>query len=159
WRAPPPGSTRTAPRSTGLRWPPAFRRGRNRMSEETSLFLLFAPDVLGVLGGRHQILDLRVGGQLQLDEPAVPEGIVVDDSGFGHGRLVDFDDLARDRRIELGDRLDRLDGAELAVGVVHVSDLRELEVDDLSQLLLRVLGDADGSDLTVHPDPFVALRV
>ena len=59
---------------------------------------------------------------------------------------------------ELRDRLDRLDRAELLVGVVHVPDLGQLEVDDLAELLLGVIGDADRSDVAVDADPLVALR-
>ena len=40
-----------------------------------------------------------------------------------------------------------------------VPDLGQLEVDDLAQLLLRVVGDADRADLSVDPDPLVAAGV
>ena len=54
--------------------------------------------VLGVGLGRHELADLLVGRDLELDEPAVAERIVVDDAGLGDRGLVDLDDLARDRR-------------------------------------------------------------
>ena len=60
---------------------------------------------------------------------------------------------------ELGDRLDRLDRPELVVGVVDVPDLGQLQVHDLAELLLRVVGDPDRADVAVHADPLVALAV
>jgi len=78
---------------------------------------------------------------------------------LGHPRLVDLDDLPGDGGEQLGDRLDRLDGAELLLGVVDVSDLRELQIDDLAELLLGVIRDPDRADLAVDPDPLVGLGV
>src|SRR6476646_6148967 len=41
--------------------------------------VLFLADVLGVRLGRHQPRDILVGRELDLDQPAVAQGIVVDD--------------------------------------------------------------------------------
>ena len=45
--------------------------------------------------------------------------------------------------VQLGHRLDRLDRAEDVALLQLPSDLRQLEVDDVAELLLRVVGDAD----------------
>src|SRR5690349_4216155 len=55
--------------------------------------VLFLADVLGVGIGRHQPRDVLVGRELDLDQPAVAERIVVDDPGLADGGLVDLDDL------------------------------------------------------------------
>ena len=36
--------------------------------------------------------------------------------------------------------------------------LGEVDVDDVAQLLLRVVGDADGADVALDLDPLVVLR-
>ncbi len=69
-------------------------------------------------------------------------GLAVDRFGLLGERAVDLGDLAADRRVQLRHRLDRLDRAEhVALGQLP-ADLRQLEVHDVAELLLRVVGDA-----------------
>ena len=50
-------------------------------------------------------------------------------------RRVHLDHFAADRRVELRDRLDRLDRAEDVTLVQRPADVRQLEVDDVAELL------------------------
>ena len=45
------------------------------------------------------------------------------------------------------------------VGVVDVAHFRKLQVDDLSELLLRVICDPDRADVAIDSNPLVAWRV
>ena len=38
-------------------------------------------------------------------------------------------------------------------------DLRQIDIHDVAELMLRMIGDADGSDVAFNRDPLVFLRV
>src|SRR3712207_3389449 len=59
----------------------------------------------------------------------------------------------------VGDGLDGLDGAEGVPGVEGVALLGQLDVDDVAELLLGVVGDADGGGIVLSANPLVALGV
>src|SRR6266545_3659959 len=145
-----------APRPRARRSRGASPPGRPRRAAGTSLLLLFLAQVLGVPIGGHELAGLLIGRELDLDEPAVAVWVVVDDPGLGDRRLVDLDHLPRDRREELRDRLDRLDGAELILGIEDVAHFRKLQINDLAQLFLSMVRDPDRAGLAVDPDPLVA---
>ena len=78
---------------------------------------------------------------------------VVDD------RLVDLHHLAGQRRIDVGGGLDAFHhGAGLAGGDLALQ-FRQFDEHQVAELLLRVVGDADGGDVAVQPHPFVFLGV
>ena len=64
-------------------------------------------------------------------------------SGFWPSALLTSVTSPADRRVELGDGLDRLDRAEDVALRQLAADFGQLEVDDVAELLLRVVGDAD----------------
>ena len=99
------------------------------------------------------------GGEPDLDQPPVAVRILVEQLGIVHHGVVDLDHLARDGREHLGDRLDRLDRAELVVGVEHLADLRQLHEHHLAQLLLRELGDAEHAEIVLDAEPLVLPRI
>ena len=72
-------------------------------------------------------------GELYAHEPPLSVGVLVDQLGPLADRLVDRDDLARERRVDVGDGLHRLD---LGVGLVLAhrrADLGRLVEDDLAR--------------------------
>src|SRR6185312_12376389 len=91
----------------------------------------------------EQRLLLAVVLELELDHPAVAVGRRVDECRFLVEAVIDRDDFARQRRIQLGDGLHRFDGAEHVVLVERRADLRQLDEHDVAELTLRVVGDAD----------------
>ena len=70
-------------------------------------------------------------------------GLLVDRFGVVLEGGVHLDDFAAHRREQLGHRLDRLDRAERLAGRDRAADVRQLHEDDVAELLLRVVGDAD----------------
>src|SRR3954454_12988127 len=115
--------------------------------------------VLLVLFGLHHDFQVVRGGESDLDQPAVAVGILVEQLGIVHHGVVDLDDLARDGREHFGHGLDRLDRAELVVGVEHLADLRQLHEHHLAQLLLRELGDPDHTEIVLDAEPLVLPRI
>src|SRR5687768_4670520 len=124
-------------------------------SSSVSKLLFLAGGELGVLLGVHQPLQVVGRREPDADQPAVAVRVVVEQLGVvGQGR-IDLDDLPGHRSVDLGHRLDRLDGADLLVGVEDLAQLGQLDEHHLAQLLLREVGDAQGADLVLDPDPFV----
>src|SRR5450759_5215357 len=101
------------------------------------------PDMLSVGVGLHQGIDLRRVARLDLDHPARAVGIGVHQRGLLVEPLVDRDDLARDWREQLGHRLHRFDRPEHIVLAEFRPDFRQLDVDNIAELALGVVGDAD----------------
>src|SRR5207249_8653380 len=85
------------------------RDGRQRRYASA---LLFAGGVLFVLVGIHQVLELRLVRHLDLHEPALVVGILVDDRRVVVELGVGRDDRAAQRREQLGDGAHGLDLAE-----------------------------------------------
>src|SRR5947199_1842302 len=112
-----------------------------------------------VLLGREELgpLGLVRGGD---DEhPAAAVRIRVHRLGRVRDPGVDLDDLARHGREQVGDRLDRLDDAERLLRRRRGADLRQLDKDDIAELLRRVRGDADSNAIIFPLGPFVVPRV
>src|SRR6185312_408048 len=86
-------------------------------------------------------------------------GVVVDGVLTAVERVVGLGHLARQRRDQLRHGLGRLQLPVLAPALDAGADLRRGEVHDLAQAVLRVPGDAEGGNVTVHPRPVVLLVV
>src|SRR2546421_10709714 len=71
--------------------------------------------------------------------------------------LIDVGDFAAHRTVEIGRRLDRLDDAQPAANIELLAKRRQLEIDDVAQLRLGVLGYPYGGRVTILLDPLVAL--
>src|SRR5688572_1744906 len=74
-------------------------------------------------------------------------------------RCVDFGDLATDRREQLRHRLDGFNRAEHLAGGHGRSDVRQLHVNDIAELLLREIGNADDARIAINANPLVLFGV
>src|SRR5919204_5469694 len=103
----------------------------------------------------EQPVGLRRVREADPDEPAFAVGILVHGLGRFDDLLVDLDHLARERRNQVGDGLDRLD---LAVGRI-LRDRRPrfgwLEMDEFAERVLREPGDPERRLVAVDPRPVV----
>src|SRR2546423_2798668 len=84
-----------------------------------------------------------------LDHPAVVVRGGVDQCRLLVESVIDLDDLAADGRIELRDRLHRLDSTEDVVLAEVAADLRQLDKHDVAQLALRIIRNPNGDDVLV----------
>ena len=64
-----------------------------------------------------------------------------------------------DRRVNVARRFHRFHDRDLPARLRLRADFRQLDVDDVGQLRLRVIGDADARVLAFPADPFVRLGV
>src|SRR5512143_1584608 len=114
--------------------------------------LLFAD---GRLVGRR-LEQLRERGRVrrrQLEEPRRVR-VGVDRLGGRRQLVVDGRDRSGDRRIDVGRGLHRLDDGARLGGSDDAPDLRQLDVDEIAERRLRVIGDADADGAVVaraHP--------
>lgn len=120
-----------------------------------------------VLLGAHEALEvldaLLVDGDL--GDPAAAGAVVlgnlVDVAGLLLELLVDVGDAAGDRGVDVGGRLDRLDGADGVARLDLAALLGQLHVDDVAQSFGSVLGDANHARLVVgrQVDPLMVFGV
>jgi hypothetical protein len=108
-----------------------------------------------VLLRAHEIVEFLGRAEFQAEEPALAFGLLIDRTGPGTERIVDGDDLAARGRIDVARRLDRFYNRRIAALLDLAADLRQLDIDDVAELLLCMLGDPDGRNVAVEPDPFV----
>src|SRR6185312_15771673 len=107
----------------------------------------------------HQVVHLLGIAYAQLHEPAIAHRVAVDAPGLAGELAVDGDDFARERREDLARRLDRFDHRRLLALLHAPADLRQLDIDDVAELALRVVGDADDDGVALDADPLVILGV
>ena len=81
--------------------------------------------------------------------------VLVDGVGGVDDGVVDRDHLALDRGEELADALGRLDLADLLAGGRRGAHGGQFDVDDVTELLGGVVGDADGDGVALDEDPLV----
>ena len=74
-------------------------------------------------------------------------------------RVVDGDDGPRNGRVDVGDGLDRLDDADRLAGGQLLPDRGQLDEDDVAELVLGEIGDADEGFAALDLDPLVFLGV
>jgi hypothetical protein len=104
---------------------------------------------------------IALGGirELHLDHPPVAIGRIVHERGFLVELVVDRGDRARHRRVKLRDGLHGFDGAEDVVLLERRADLGQLDENDVTELALGVIGDADVDGVTGPFDVFVVFGV
>lgn len=142
------------------------------LNRKAGLSFFFVGDVAllgneGLVGlGVHELISLVSALLVELDanDPAAAVGVVLRDLVDGGGLLlkdgVGAGNLALDGGVDVGGTLDRLDGADGVALVDPVtSGLGELDVDNVTELLSSVLGDANDARLAVGSDinPLVVL--
>ena len=108
---------------------------------------------------RHVIPRLKIGGFLVFDDedPALAIAVLVDFLRSIGERVIDFDDLARHGRKEVGNRFDRLHRPQGIAGLHLSAHLRKLHVDHIAELRLGVLCDPYRGVVPVHTGPLVLL--
>jgi hypothetical protein len=130
--------------------------------------------VLALLGSEllvrvdvHQVVEILQAllSNLDLSDPAAAVRVVLGNLVDGARLLlqnnVDRGDYARDGSVDIGSTLDRLDGTDRVASLDLLALVRQLDVDDIAQLLSGVLADADDARLLVSReiDPLVLLGV
>src|SRR5829696_6072017 len=123
-----------------------------RLVEKGSLLRLLFDDLLVLFGGEGVFL-LR---GVELDDPTFAVGVVVYLLRRIFQCRVDLDDLAADRRVQVGDGLDALDGAEGIAGIESGPLVWQLDEDDVAEFVLGVFRDPYGRGAVLHADPLVA---
>lgn len=98
-------------------------------------------------------------GELDLHDPAVSKGGVVDGVGSVGKSLVDLDDVTRDGRVQVGGGLDRLDGTKGRSSLDGLANRREVDKDNLSKGVSGVASDSDRTDSVINLNPLVSLGV
>src|SRR5215211_2351767 len=91
----------------------------------------------------HQVLELGRVGDLQLEEPAGVLGVLVDGAGLPFELAVDGDHLATHGRIYFARGLHGFDDGGLLALAEAFSDRGKLDIDDVAELRLRIIADAD----------------
>src|SRR5436309_9123825 len=108
-----------------------------------------------VVGRVEQRVDLAAVSEADPHQPPLSVRILVDGFRRLDNLLVDLDELPRERRDQVRDRLHRLD---LAVGVVLAdpdSFVGRLEVDELAERVLSEPRDSERRLVTLDPRPVV----
>src|SRR5215210_7478480 len=149
----------TASNSSSIEPTPMAASISRRSASVAEVYRLIALGEGGLVGGRiHQLLHLVYVRKADLDHPSAAVGILVDLLGRVGERLVDLDDLARQWRDDVRDRLHGLDlGVGLVLGDLG-ADRRRVEEHDLPELLLGVPGDPERRRVALDARP-VVLRV
>src|SRR5690242_14772417 len=119
-------------------------RNGNRCRARLTFF--FAHDHLLIFITVHQVFKVSWIADPDLDQPAVAVGVLVDDFRTLRQVFIHLDDGATDRRVNIGNSLNRFHHSEWIVLADLLSDRRQLDIYDLPELLLRMIGYADGCD-------------
>jgi len=88
-----------------------------------------------------------------------PKGILVDEFGGVEQFVIDRDDFAADGRVEVGDRFDRFDDAELVASLEFVTFVGEFDEDHVAEFVLCEVGDAHADDAVCLECPLVRFQV
>ena len=96
--------------------------------------------------------------QLHLHDP-VAEGVLIDQLGLVLKGLVDLNDRTGDGAHQVAGGLDALHGTEIVLGGELVIYLRHIDIDDIAQALLCVVGDTYIGLVALNLHILVALAV
>jgi len=102
----------------------------------------------------EEFLEFRRIGELYFNDPGFMGGLI-DLVGARLELVIRGCNLAADRRIEVADGLHALNGAKGLVGGDSVADLGHVDVDNVAQGVLGVVGNANGADGAIKLDPFM----
>ena len=105
----------------------------------------------------HQAVELTRIVELQFEEPAFALGVTVHDRRIVSDLAVAVEDFTRNRRIDVRCGLYGFDDGGFLALVQVLAGFGDLREDDVAELLLRMVGDADRRGVAVDPDPFMLL--
>src|SRR5438132_4254121 len=134
-------------------------RPAKAQSVKSRRLMFFRGDLFIILLQRHQVIQGRAGLDLDLGHPALAVWILGDDGRVFEEAFVDLDHLPIHGRVQVADRLDRLDLAETFAQESVVPYLGQLDVDDVGELIDGELRDADRAHVAFQVSPFVGLGV
>mmetsp|Transcript_47585 Transcript_47585/g.119932 ORF Transcript_47585/g.119932 Transcript_47585/m.119932 type:complete len:206 (+) Transcript_47585:23-640(+) len=125
-------------------------------SPQSSLLLGLSLHVLVV--GRPVHEGGQVARELHLHQPPVRFRPAVDGGRLVTQSSVHFDDLAICRRVDLAHSLHALQRAEGLLALELRALVGQVAIDDLTELPLGEVGDAEDADIALHAHPLVGLR-
>src|ERR1035437_3318499 len=111
-----------------------------------SSFCLLPRQLLGISRRIEQRAHRSRIGHAKLDHPAGLVWLGVNQRRLAVEPRVDLDDFAGDRAEQLAHGLDGLDRAERRMRGELRALLGKLEIDDIAEFTLRVVGDSDGKN-------------
>src|SRR5216683_7935832 len=137
----------------------AARLGSSGGSASGRGVLTLGRDV-GFVGSRvHQLVELGGVRQAHFDQPRRAVRIGIDFLGCILKLAIGFDHLARGGRVNLAYGLYGFDRAKGLSGFDFRSGLGQFDEDHVAQFMLRVVGDPDRCESTLHVDPLVFFGV
>src|SRR5690349_2897143 len=113
------------------------------LTGDVRCLVVLLPDLLLVRGGIQQAFQLSLVLDLQLDHPARAVRLAVHRRGILLQGPVAFDHRTGDRAIQVRNSFDGLDGSEHGALGERGPRLRQVHIHDVSELALRIVGDAD----------------
>ena len=123
------------------------------------VLLLQVPTCAWYLLGGKQLLGVGWPGEPYPEKPALIVRFAVHQPGVLHHRVVHFDHLTGDGRVNVAGRLDRLDDGAGFAGLNLSAFLRQFHKHDVGQFMLRMIGNANRRRVTAHPHPFMGFGV
>src|SRR6185437_109731 len=107
----------------------------------------------------HEIAELFRIGELDLVEPALTHRVGIDLRRVIGEAGIDRRHFARGRRVNLARRLYRFNDARLLALLDLAANFGQFDEDDVTELALREVGDADRRLIAVDANPLVVFRV
>jgi hypothetical protein len=84
--------------------------------------------------------------------PVVESLLAVDERGVAFQRAVDLDDFARNGGVDFARRFHALDNARLSAAFHLRANFGQLDIDNIAQRLLRVIGHANDGNIAFNFD-------
>jgi hypothetical protein len=105
--------------------------------------VIFVFDQFGVGVSVEQLIQLGAVACLHEKDPAVAIGVFVNGFGLVVEGFVDLDNFAGNRGLNVRSGLDRFDHSRTVTGFHCRTDLGKFNVNQVAELALRVVGDAN----------------
>src|SRR6185437_3365695 len=132
------------------------RRRRSRRRLDASMLVVL--DQFRIIVRTEQRIHFVRIGELDHEQPAIAERVLVDGFRFVGEPFVHLDHFTADRRIDIRRGLHRLDHRATSAGFDLVTHLGQLDIDEVAQQTLGVIGNADTrAPVFLDPHPFVRL--
>src|SRR6266478_8921914 len=106
----------------------------------------------------EQALELGRIGNLDLEEPALNHWIAIDQRRLIDDSLIDLDDFAAHRRINVRGGLDGLDNRRRGSLFWSRARRRQFNEDKIAELFLGMVRDANSGDIAFDTKPFMVFR-